>query len=167
MNASPYLALSWPLTYSSVCSMAMFIKPSKHASTPARGLRSAQGPVSARAGRAAQPGQGSLARTSVVHPRVQLHNDRPAQHVLQEGRGIGRVWILIHGVQTQPGRGQRTSVRAGPALDACAPGAGMSENRTAKIRQSGQAGLPAVQAHARSLPRPWRWGRRASGERWT
>ena len=34
MKASPYLALSWPFTYSSVCSIAMFMKPSRHASTP-------------------------------------------------------------------------------------------------------------------------------------
>ena len=35
MKASPYLALSCPFTYSSVCSIAMFMKPSRHASTPA------------------------------------------------------------------------------------------------------------------------------------
>ncbi len=34
MKVSPYLALSWPLTYSSVCSIAMFMYPSRHASTP-------------------------------------------------------------------------------------------------------------------------------------
>ena len=35
IKASPYLFLSWPLTYSSVCSIAMFIYPSKHARIPA------------------------------------------------------------------------------------------------------------------------------------
>ena len=34
MKASPYLALSCPFTYSSVCSIAMFMKPSRHARTP-------------------------------------------------------------------------------------------------------------------------------------
>ena len=40
MKASPYLALSWPFTYSSVCSIAMFMKPSRHASTPVPQLAS-------------------------------------------------------------------------------------------------------------------------------
>jgi hypothetical protein len=34
MKQSPYLAFSWPFTYSSVCSMAIFRYPSKHAKTP-------------------------------------------------------------------------------------------------------------------------------------
>lgn len=34
MKASPYLFFNWPLTYSSVCSKAMFIYPSKQANTP-------------------------------------------------------------------------------------------------------------------------------------
>jgi len=38
IKQSPYLALSCPCTYSSVCSMAMFIKLSKQASTPCIGV---------------------------------------------------------------------------------------------------------------------------------
>lgn len=34
IKASPYLFLSCPLTYSSVCSIAMFMYPSKHAKIP-------------------------------------------------------------------------------------------------------------------------------------
>lgn len=34
MKQSPYLVLSWPSSNSSVCSIAMFMKPSRHASTP-------------------------------------------------------------------------------------------------------------------------------------
>ena len=35
MKQSPYLALSWSCSYSSVCSIAMFMNPSRHARIPA------------------------------------------------------------------------------------------------------------------------------------
>ena len=36
MKASPYLFFSWPFTYSSVCSIAMFMYPSRQAKIPAQ-----------------------------------------------------------------------------------------------------------------------------------
>lgn len=38
MNASPYLFLSCPLEYSSVCSKAMFINPSRHERIPGNSM---------------------------------------------------------------------------------------------------------------------------------
>ena len=96
INASPYLALSWPFTYSSVCSMAMFMKPSRHASTPDARVRQ-NGAMNRRADREQWAAAASLPRTAVVHARVELDHDWAAQDVLQEGGGVGGVRILRHG----------------------------------------------------------------------
>ena len=79
MKASPYLALSCPFTYSSVCSIAMFMKPSRHASTPVRRLASSACAKRSRARRHA---------TSVVHARVELDHHRPSKHLLEELRRV-------------------------------------------------------------------------------
>ena len=79
MKASPYLALSCPFTYSSVCSIAMFMKPSRHASTPVRRLASSACAKGSRARRHA---------TSVVHARVELDHHRPPKHLLEELSGV-------------------------------------------------------------------------------
>ena len=79
MKASPYLALSCPFTYSSVCSIAMFMKPSRHASTPVRRLASSACAKRSRARRHA---------TSVVHARVELDHHRPPKHLLEELSGV-------------------------------------------------------------------------------
>ena len=102
MKASPYLALSCPFTYSSVCSIAMFMKPSRHASTPVRRLASSACAKGSRARRHA---------TSVVHARVELDHHRPPKHLLEE---VSRVVLCgrgsRHGYRWRrgEGRGQRS-----------------------------------------------------------
>lgn len=102
MKVSPYFFFSWPLTYSSVCSRAMFMYPSKHANLPVP-VESATTWCEPRAGQHNTGGDTSVHRramlmsaerrswtTSVVDTRVQLDNDLLADNVPQEV-----VWCLF------------------------------------------------------------------------
>ena len=79
MKASPYWFVTVPLTYSSVCSRAMFMYPSRQESTPGIEQR-----IDARK---QNENASSVGRTSVIDARCQSDNDRLAHDAFQE---IGR-----------------------------------------------------------------------------
>jgi hypothetical protein len=83
MKQSPYLFFSCPFTYSSVCSIAMFMKPSSPANTPVNAQQRQHNHTFKRnSGEFGRNGGVHIAKpntttlTSVLYTRIELDEDR-------------------------------------------------------------------------------------------
>lgn len=118
-NASPYSFVLVPLTYSSVCSSAMFMYPSKQLRTPVS-VRPQASEVREHGASQYRPTSWStdeeeqLELTAVVDPAIQPDHDFLSHDTLEERARSWQLWLVLFRLLGVFLRGRRTdAVRVG------------------------------------------------------
>lgn len=109
-NASPYSFVLTPLTYSSVCSSAMFMYPSRQLSVPVRPRRNPAEVLRGQLAVSSRREGRERERTSVVDSAIEPDDDLLPDYTLEEGAGSRE--LLLFGLR-RSGSGFRLRGRRG------------------------------------------------------